>query len=219
MSMDKHFSDEHLNAFVDGELDGPESKRVVEAFSRDAELSAKINELRKLKDSVQQAYSLPVYAAQTARHIRSKWIPIGLAASLLIGAFGGWFLQYTWPTLIGVSATKEQGTVIQVSDNDPKKWKLALMNAKNIRNIYGAENMAVEIVASGPGLEMLKRDSSVIPSLEEAANSGIKLIACGNTMKMTNTRLEELIPYVEVVKHGVVEIVQKQQRGYSYVKP
>ena len=81
------------------------------------------------------------------------------------------------------------------------------------------KHMDIEIVAYGPGLEMFKKDSSHHQGVEEAAKSGVKLFACGNTMKATDTAREELNSSVEVVKAGVVEIMQKQQLGYSYVKP
>ena len=55
--------------------------------------------------------------------------------------------------------------------------------------------------------------------LEAAARAGVKLLACGNTMRDTHTSKAELNPVVEVVKAGVVEIMQKQQQGYSYIRP
>lgn len=226
MSKDNGFSDEHLNAFVDGQLDGAEASRVFEALNRDPELSLKVGELRKLKELAQYAYrnSTPAKVRRTARLTQSRLVSTALAASLLvIGAAGGWF----WHNVLltgnnsgfGINAAKKPGTVIQISENDPKKWDIALINANNIRKEYAAENMDIEIVVFGPGLEMFKRASSLHQRVEEAAKSGVKLIACGNTMKATDTSREELNPSVEVVKAGVVEIVQKQQQGYSYVKP
>src|SRR5207244_878767 len=51
--------------------------------------------------------------------------------------------------------------VMQVSDGDPAKWNLALNNAHNLQSDLGAKNVAIEIVAYGPGIEMLKADSLV----------------------------------------------------------
>ena len=53
------------------------------------------------------------------------------------------------------------GFVIQVSDNDPAKWNLALNNAKNVQAELGKDNADVEIVAYGPG------DSSLDHTPEE----------------------------------------------------
>ena len=52
-------------------------------------------------------------------------------------------------------AQEKQKVVFQVSDNDPAKWNLALNNARNIQQDLGKDNVAIEIVAYGPGLAML----------------------------------------------------------------
>src|SRR6266403_1169649 len=57
--------------------------------------------------------------------------------------------------------------VIQVSDSDQGKWNLALNNAKNIQTDLGAPNVDVEIVAYGPGIGMLKLDSTVGGRVDE----------------------------------------------------
>jgi len=57
-------------------------------------------------------------------------------------------------------ALKER-LVIQVSDADAGKWNLALNNANNVQHAFGAKKVAIEIVAYGPGIGMLKMDSTV----------------------------------------------------------
>ena len=226
MSANNNFSDEHLNAFVDGQLDGAETNRVFEALNRDPELSLKVGELRKLKELVQYAYNNNASAKgrSTAQLARSRLISSALAASLLaIGVTGGWFWHNALLTgsdgSIGPSAAKKRGIVLQISENDPAKWDMALTTVKNIRKEFSAENMDIEIVAYGPGLEMFKKNTPLARRLDDAAKSGVKLLACGNAMKASNTTKEELSPSVEVVKAGVVEIMQKQEQGYSYIKP
>lgn len=115
--------------------------------------------------------------------------------------------------------TAKPGFVIQVSDNDPAKWNLALNNAKNVQSELGKDNAEIEIVAYGPGLNMLKDDSTVANRLQEAKEAGIKLYACGNTMKGMKLTKDDLSPAAEVVKAGVLEIADKQQKGYTYVRP
>jgi len=109
--------------------------------------------------------------------------------------------------------------VIQVSDNDPAKWNLALNNAKNVQAELGKDNTNIEIVAYGPGINMLKDDSTVANRLEEAKAAGITLYACGNTMKGMKLKKEDLHSAVEVVPAGVIEIGSKQQKGWTYVRP
>jgi intracellular sulfur oxidation DsrE/DsrF family protein len=77
--------------------------------------------------------------------------------------------------------------VIQVSDNDPAKWGLALNNARNVQQDLGKDNVQIEIVAYGPGLAMLRpspRSRTASPA-RSTTTSG--MIACENTM--TNTKV------------------------------
>src|SRR2546423_601814 len=75
-------------------------------------------------------------------------------------------------------SSAKQRVVIQVSDNDPAKWTLALNNARNIQSDLGKDNVLVEIVAYGPGLEMMKAESKVADRLAAALDGNVGLIAC-----------------------------------------
>ena len=127
---------------------------------------------------------------------------------------------------LAVEASKVSGqhvavskVVIQVSDNDPKKWNLALNNAKNVQQDLGKDNVAVEIVAYGPGLPMLKMDSETGPRIAEAIGAGVKVVACENTMRNTNLTKEDMLPNLNYVKSGVPYLMKKQAEGYSYIRP
>ncbi len=109
--------------------------------------------------------------------------------------------------------------VLQVSDADPGKWNLALNNAKNLQADLGAGNVDIEIVAYGPGIGMLKADSTVGNRIDEALGAGVKVLACENTMRGQKLKHEDMLPKVGYVPAGVVEIMQKQQQGWAYIRP
>ena len=109
--------------------------------------------------------------------------------------------------------------VIQVSDADPGKWNLALNNAKNVQADLGAGNVAIEIVAYGPGISMLKLDSVAANRVAEAMGAGVKVVACENTMTNQKISRDDMLPKIGYVKAGVVEIMQKQQQGWAYLRP
>ena len=117
------------------------------------------------------------------------------------------------------SAAPKNRVVIQVSDGEPAKWNLALNNARNLQADLGAANVEIEIVAYGPGLSMLKRDSSVATRIDEALTSGVKVFACGNTMRGQKLTQTDMLPSISYVEAGVVEIMQKQQQGWAYIRP
>ena len=109
--------------------------------------------------------------------------------------------------------------VIQVSDADPAKWNLALNNARNLQTDLGAPNVDVEIVAYGPGIGMLKLDSTVGGRVDEATATGVKILACENTMKAQKLSRADMLNGIGYVPAGVVELMSRQQQGWAYLRP
>jgi hypothetical protein len=116
-------------------------------------------------------------------------------------------------------AAKVQKVVIQVSDADPKKWALALNNAKNVQSDLGKDGSEIEIVAYGPGIGMLKTDSVEGVRVAEAMTAGVKVVACVNTMTNMKLTKEDMLPNIGYVPAGVVELMKKQHEGYAYIRP
>ena len=120
---------------------------------------------------------------------------------------------------VGAAGQKRQGIVIQVSDNDPVKWNLALNNAKNLQEDVGAANVDIEIVAYGPGISMLKLESPTGSRIAEAMKSNIKVIACENTMRGQKLTKDDMLGGISYVNAGVTEIMKKQGEGWAYLRP
>ena len=116
-------------------------------------------------------------------------------------------------------AANKERVVIQVSDADPKKWQLALNNAKNVQVDLGADRTEVEIVAYGPGIGMLKADAEVANRIEDAVAAGVRVVACENTMKAQKLSRDDMNRKVDYVAAGVVELMRRQQQGYAYIRP
>jgi intracellular sulfur oxidation DsrE/DsrF family protein len=126
-------------------------------------------------------------------------------------------------------AGKPHRVVIQVDQNDPEVMNLALNNAKNVLEMYRAKNedAVVEIVAYGPGLHMLRDDTSPVKDrikqmAELAFPSTLTFSACNNTkqgMEKREGHPISIIPQATIVPAGVVRIMELEEQGYSYVKP
>lgn len=117
------------------------------------------------------------------------------------------------------SRNKANRLVLQVSDGDPHKWTLALSNAYNVLNGVGEERVELEIVVYGPGIGMLKRNSAVHDRVASALKSGIRIVACENTMSGQHLTPADMLPQVGYVAAGVVELMRRQQQGWAYVRP
>ncbi len=108
--------------------------------------------------------------------------------------------------------------LFQVTDNDPARWNMILSNIENIRAGVGSEGVDVELVAYGPGLVMLRGDSSVKQRIAEALKSGVKVNACQNTMNAMKLAPADMLPEIGYVPSGVVEVMRKQQQGWAYIR-
>lgn len=117
------------------------------------------------------------------------------------------------------AAASKEKVVLQVSDADPAKWNLALNNAKNVQQIYEADNIDVEIVVYGPGIGMLKADSAVAKRVDESKHAGVNIVACQNTMKSNKLTEADMLPNTSYVPSGVGELIKKQRAGYAYIRP
>jgi len=117
------------------------------------------------------------------------------------------------------AAFAQNKVVFQVSDNDPAKWNLTLNNARNVMNDLGADKVEVEIVVYGPGIGMLKLDSPVAARVSEAMGKKVQVVACSNTMTAQKLVKEDMQPDIGYVPAGVVELMQRQQQGWAYIRP
>ena len=116
---------------------------------------------------------------------------------------------------------------IQVNENKPEVMNLALNNAKNVLEHYKAkgETVKVEIVTFGPGLHMLRDDTSPVkPRIAQMALEEPNLVftACANTLA-NQTKQEQktitLISDARLQPSGVVRLMELQGQGYAYVRP
>lgn len=126
-----------------------------------------------------------------------------------------------------VVAKNPHRLILQVNTNDPAMMNLALNNATNVVQHYKdlGEKVSIEIVTFGPGLHMLREDTSPVKArIETIALSApeISFKACGVTqenMRKAENKDIAFIPQAQVVKSGVVRVMELQEQGWTYVKP
>jgi uncharacterized protein len=126
-------------------------------------------------------------------------------------------------------STKAHRLVIQVDQNDPAVMNLALNNATNVIDYYRAkgEDVNVDVVTYGPGLHMLRADTSPvqdrIKNLKDYAfPSKVQFSACGNTkegMEKKEGHPITVLSEAVIVPSGVVRLMELQEKGWSYVRP
>jgi len=145
----------------------------------------------------------------------TRILPVLLLAALLL------------PLGQALAGEKVHNVVLQVNDNDPARMNLVLNNAANLNAYYQdkGEPIEIEIVAYGPGLMMLRADKSPVKErvLSFSDNfDNVTFNACGNThakMSKKAGKEIELVSNAVMVPAGVVHIMERQEEGWSYVKP
>ena len=117
--------------------------------------------------------------------------------------------------------------VIHVDDNDAKRMNMALNNAMNVDAYYKekGEDVVIEIVAYGPGLHMLRSDTSPVKKRIKSIGQNydnISFRACGNTKAFMEKKSGKKVPMMseaKMVKAGVVHLMERQEQGWSYIRP
>ncbi|MBI3776837.1 MAG: DsrE family protein [Gammaproteobacteria bacterium] len=111
--------------------------------------------------------------------------------------------------------------ILQVSEDSVDKLNLALNNAKNAQNAFGPENIEIEIVVFGGGIQTLKyyTPTPVAEKVRQATYSGVRVVACENALRASKLRPSDLLREVRYVPSGVAEIVEKASQGWVYISP
>ena len=151
------------------------------------------------------------------RQFATPCSPLAVAAALLRGA--GHAAENAKPHRIA----------FQVDQNDPAVMNLALNNVSNLMEYYHdkGEQVQIEVVAYGPGLNMLREDKSPVKDritrIKRAAfRSTVTFSACGNTkkgMEKAEGHPVPIIPEATIVPAGVVRLTELQEQGWSYIRP
>ncbi len=117
-------------------------------------------------------------------------------------------------------AMAQDKVIFQVTDNDVGKWTLTLNNVRNLQTgVGGADQADIEVIAYGPGIQLLKADSPIAARISEAVGRKVKVVACENTMAGNKLTHADMLSDIGYVPSGVVEVMRKQQQGYAYIRP
>jgi intracellular sulfur oxidation DsrE/DsrF family protein len=232
-------TDDRLNALIDGELAPVDAEAVLERMRADPAVRERACEIRLAKELVRHAYA--GIAAQPRSRSSSAAVgwPWRVAAAALLcslGALLGWTARQAYDNAADPAAQIERHAatadaadadrvVLHVGSAAPDKWRAVLDHAEGILEAARAagQTVAVEIVANGGGLGLLREDVSTqagrIAALR-AAYPSLALIACGQTAQ----RLREagvdvrLLPGTVVETSALDEIVRRMQQGWTYVR-
>jgi uncharacterized protein len=111
--------------------------------------------------------------------------------------------------------------VLQLSDRAPDKQALVLSVAYNLLKAYGPDKIAIEVVAFGPGIDLLRAESPSRPLVDSLITQGVQFDICMNTVDTLERagKHVDINPKAVRVQVGVERILQLTEKGYTVVRP
>ncbi len=116
----------------------------------------------------------------------------------------------------------EHKIVLQLSDNDPRKEALVISVANNLLKFYDPDKVAIEVVAFGPGIDLLRSENPSRKQVESLIAQGVRFDVCLNTVdtiERETGRRPDIMPAATPVQVGVGQILLLTENGYTLVRP
>lgn len=116
----------------------------------------------------------------------------------------------------------EHRITLQISDPGEAKQTLLLNVAFNVLKVYGPDKVAIEVVAFGPGIDLLHDGNSNAERISSLVAQGVHFDACMNTVETIERNTGKpypLNPQAHRVVAGVPQILTLAEHGYTTVRP
>ena len=245
--MKAKYSDEIINAYIDGELDGAEKQGFRSDMARDTALAERVQALCELKKSIQASYQqIPLFSRQyEPQTVAAKNWAQGVAALLLlcVGVLAGWLghgnfshkqslavMQQSQPELNAVQLTPVNFTqankiILHIASDNKARLAATLDQVDAIIAQYQQNGLPyqIEVIANAGGVNLLRDDVSPYKARIAGLThnySNVSFIACSNALE--RLRLQGIEPHlIKDVKTGVTaveQIIKRLQQGWVYMK-
>jgi uncharacterized protein len=239
-----NYSDEIINAYVDGELDGPEKEKFKQDIKLDEQLAEKVHSICELKKTLKSNYGqmpLPESGDRSRTGFYQSYIKstavavlvlcVGLFLGININSvqiksdFAGQNDVINGVKLTPVDLQQPNKIILHVSESDPEVLYKTLYQIDSILQAYSKSKkpFELEVVANSGGIDLFRNDVSPykdrIKQIIKNYNN-VSFIACSNAME--KLRLKGIEPdLIADTKTGVTaidQIVKRLQEGWVYLK-
>ncbi len=246
MKEQNHYSDEHISAYIDGELDNEERVRLLFDEQHDTELAQRINNARALKEKVQLAYSDATPHAAASRSFnctefvsRQRSLTAGIAVLLITAALlvpsimnnrdinlAKNLIKTTQPissnkisTVIG----DNKQIVINLSQYQPEKFDTTINHIEALLIQHDDELFNIEIVANKNGLKALDTRTSIHAeriSLLAERYKNLDVVACAKSMAhlADSGNPIKLMKDILLTPSAAEQVAKRMGDGWMYLK-
>ena len=240
--MKETFSDEHLNAYLDNQLDADERGQLLDALRQDGDLSARVCKLQKVKEMVQLAYHNfeAEHGIQQTPRRKPVWPAIAASFLLATGLLTGWFANNQFghePRLLDLAkaaqtmSTRPAGQdewriVLHVDSADPNRFNVMLDETEQLlkTSAQQQQKVRVEILTNGGGLMLVEKSDAAYTKRLQALSKqydNLGLLVCQRALNKLQSEKGvqlDLVPEAKVVESAMNEVIKRQQEGWAYIR-
>ena len=236
------YSDEHLNAYLDNQLDASERAQLLEALRQDGELSARVCKLQKVKEMVQLAYHNfdAEHSIQQPPQHKPVWPAIAASFLLAMGLLTGWFANSQFghqPRLLELAkaaqtsntmatAQEEWRIVLHVDSADADRFNVMLDETEQLlkTSAQQQQKVRVEILTNGGGLMLVEQGNAAYTKRLQTLSKqydNLGLLVCQRALDKLKTEKGvqlDLVPEATVVESAMNQVIKRQQEGWAYIR-
>ena len=110
--------------------------------------------------------------------------------------------------------------VFSIDTLDDKSVNHVISTVNNVIKFYRPENTEVVVVVYSQGVKILRKDSDIHTRkrIEALMTYDIEFVACENSLRTLGIKKKELIEDLSYGTAGIVEIIERQLQGFTYIK-
>ena len=111
--------------------------------------------------------------------------------------------------------------VFHLDWDEEKRLVMALNNITNLLKEIPATEAAICLVANGSAVRLFHREHAIAygSRVEDLSAKGVRFLMCNNSLTNMNIDPVQLLNGCEVIKAGIVALIEFQADGYAYIKP
>ena len=108
--------------------------------------------------------------------------------------------------------------VFHLDLDDEKILMLALSNISNFYNAPQSKGAEIVLLANGPAVKLFSKGNAP-KELTELQAKGASIRLCQNALNKFELEPAHLEEGILIVPAGIVELIELQNKGFSYIKP
>ena len=230
---DKQLSDELLNSFIDHQVAPDERREILDLIKKDKNISNRVCDLQHIKEMTKLAYEhIPASRLPETVILKKRIVPRIAAViaifslGLLLGLAVTQFKDYSESIASFNADDSITKVLVHLTSSDIDSGINTLNNLQLLLEEYESNQQAVrvEVIANGRGIQLLDVGNKLISQrIKQLINDyhNLTIAACKYSieqLQISNGVKVDLIPEVRVIDSGVVEVIKRQNEGWTYIR-